>query len=182
MGQSRARISQYLIMPHYQRQGHGLELLRIFYRQARAVANLKDITVEDASIDFQIIRHIVDIEDCNKAGLLNLPLTSELEAKVEQQLKLYQPQIRRVFECWRLAHSQEDEQGFRLACKSRLYKMNRELFEGIKDETRRKDMLAEFYEEQVDEYKSALRKLNLPIPTWAAGMTLRPVSQRMGLI
>jgi histone acetyltransferase 1 len=67
----RCRISQFLILPPFQRQGLGTRLLR-----AVTDAYIKDpacleITVEDASEDFQAMRDLVDLGILLDAGIKN---------------------------------------------------------------------------------------------------------------
>jgi GNAT superfamily N-acetyltransferase len=70
----RWRISQVLVLPPFQRQGHGPALLRAVYRAAaQADSHVLDITVEDASDDFTRMRDAVDLELLMRGGLLPLP-------------------------------------------------------------------------------------------------------------
>lgn len=76
----RWRISQVLVLPPFQRQGHGAALLRAVYRAAQQPgSNVLDITVEDASDGFTRVRDAVDLELLLRARVL--PLPAELDAQ-----------------------------------------------------------------------------------------------------
>lgn len=56
----RPRISQFLILPPFQRMGIGTELMNQMYKHFQADEKVCDITVEDAGEDFQRLRNTVD--------------------------------------------------------------------------------------------------------------------------
>jgi histone acetyltransferase 1 len=58
----RARISQFLILPQYQRQGFGAEFLQTIYAHFRSDDRVFEITVEDCSEEMQKLRDVVDIQ------------------------------------------------------------------------------------------------------------------------
>lgn len=64
---SRVRLSQILILPCYQRKGHGQRLLQIVYELA-ARGPFLEVNVEDPSPGFQSVRDIVDLSRCRSAG------------------------------------------------------------------------------------------------------------------
>ncbi|GAM17520.1 hypothetical protein SAMD00019534_006950 [Acytostelium subglobosum LB1] len=71
---NRSRISQFLVLPLYQRMGHGKHLLNAIYNQYKANPSVYgpvyDITVEDPADNFILLRNTVDIENITKAGLV----------------------------------------------------------------------------------------------------------------
>ena len=70
----RWRVSQLLVMPSYQRAGHGSELLRAVYADAASSERrVRDVTVEEPSPAFTAMRDRVDLALLLDAGLL--PLT-----------------------------------------------------------------------------------------------------------
>ena len=66
----RPRISQALVLPPFQRAGHGAALLRAAYDyciRTHPSDKLVDIAVEDPSENFTQLRDKVDTENCWKA-------------------------------------------------------------------------------------------------------------------
>lgn len=61
------RISQFLILPPYQRQGHGQRLLRLIYNLA-IQRDYVEITVEHPSPKFQYVRDLIDLQKCRSLG------------------------------------------------------------------------------------------------------------------
>jgi len=125
----RPRISQMLVLPPFQRQGHGSQLLQCFYNHCYAVPEVLDITVEDPSEGFQRMRDCVDAGNCLKlasfshdALLRGFSYDMELEAR--EKLKLNRRQSRRVYEILRLKatdHSNGQQyKAYRLDVKRRL--------------------------------------------------------------
>jgi histone acetyltransferase 1 len=70
---SRLRISQFLILPQYQRGGHGSALYNAIYSDAMADDTISELTVEDPSEEFDKLRDINDFKtlrpEFEKAGL-----------------------------------------------------------------------------------------------------------------
>ncbi|RDD45340.1 Histone acetyltransferase type B catalytic subunit [Trichoplax sp. H2] len=62
----RSRISQIIILPPYQRNGHGAKLLESYYSLAEKDDNILDITAEDPSENFISLRDFVDCRRCAK--------------------------------------------------------------------------------------------------------------------
>ncbi|CAM9207078.1 unnamed protein product [Ectocarpus sp. 6 AP-2014] len=54
------RICQALVLPQFQRQGHGKELLSFLYGLARSRKSVFEITVEDPAPGFEKMRNLVD--------------------------------------------------------------------------------------------------------------------------
>ncbi|RMZ92033.1 hypothetical protein DV736_g726, partial [Chaetothyriales sp. CBS 134916] len=59
---SRLRISQFLILPKYQRGGHGSALYQTIQRQVHADATVAELTVEDPSEEFDKLRDVNDFK------------------------------------------------------------------------------------------------------------------------
>jgi histone acetyltransferase 1 len=57
---SRLRISQFLILPPHQSSGHGSALYNAIYSQALADSTIQELTVEDPSEEFDVLRDIND--------------------------------------------------------------------------------------------------------------------------
>ena len=61
----RPRISQVLVLPPYQKCGHGAKLLTAMYEHSCADPLVCDITVEDPSENFTRLRNFVDALKCS---------------------------------------------------------------------------------------------------------------------
>jgi histone acetyltransferase 1 len=57
---SRLRISQFLILPPHQSSGHGSALYNAIYSDALADTTIRELTVEDPSEEFDVLRDIND--------------------------------------------------------------------------------------------------------------------------
>ena len=70
---SRLRISQFLILPNYQRGGHGSELYQAIYAEVLSDSTISELTVEDPSEEFDKLRDVNDFRilrpDFEKAGV-----------------------------------------------------------------------------------------------------------------
>lgn len=126
---TRPRISQFLVLPPFQRLGLGAELLNIIYRSFLKDPNILDITVEDPSDEFTRIRDFVDAKNCQKLASfskekLQQGFNAEMVEEAQRELKINKKQARRVYEILRfqatnIANS-EEYRGYRLDVKRRL--------------------------------------------------------------
>jgi len=125
----RPRISQVLVLPPFQRQGHGSKLLQCFYDHCYVLPEILDITVEDPSEGFQRMRDCVDAGNCLKLAPFNHDallrgFSYDMELEAREKLKLNRRQIRRVYEILRLKatdHSNSQQyKAYRLDVKRRL--------------------------------------------------------------
>ncbi|XP_054751731.2 histone acetyltransferase type B catalytic subunit-like isoform X1 [Lytechinus pictus] len=103
----RPRISQALILPPFQRQGHGARFLETMYADFRTFPEILDITVEEPSEDFVRLRDFVDCRACAKLPAFSSEnlvkgLCSAMEKEALDKLKLNKKQVRRVYEILRL--------------------------------------------------------------------------------
>lgn len=64
----RLRLSQILILPPYQRSGHGRYLLQQVYQDARINPQYVEINIEDPSPGFQRLRDTMDLQACIENG------------------------------------------------------------------------------------------------------------------
>lgn len=125
----RPRVSQVLILPPFQKQGHGAQLLQTFYNTCYSRSEVRDITVEDPSENFQRVRDFVDARNC--LGLscfqpekLHNGFSDEMVQEAREKLKLSKRQTRRVYEILRLkatnVNDKEQYKNYRLEIKKRL--------------------------------------------------------------
>ena len=77
----RLRLSQILLLPPYQRQGHGQHLLQLVYRLCRE-RECVELNIEDPSPVFQLVRDLLDVRSCREHGFY------ALSAKKTAQLQL----------------------------------------------------------------------------------------------
>ncbi|XP_022087099.1 histone acetyltransferase type B catalytic subunit-like isoform X2 [Acanthaster planci] len=126
---TRPRISQVLVLPPFQRQGHGVQLLQTMYSHFRNDTKILDITVEDPSEDFVRLRDFVDCRDCMKLPAfdpanLTKGFSAEMEKQALEKLKLCKKQVRRVYEILRLratnTRDRAEMKAYRLDIKRRL--------------------------------------------------------------
>lgn len=127
---TRPRISQMCVLPQYQRQGHGEQLLQQAYKfiMSKFKGKMTDITVEDPSPAFRTLRDRVDCKNCWNAFPANefyQQSFAEAAVAIKGKLCLYSDQARRVFEIiqLRLLGTRDPEvlKPYRLKIKTRLY-------------------------------------------------------------
>jgi histone acetyltransferase 1 len=125
----RPRISQVLVLPPFQRQGHCARLIQCFYNRCYTQTQVVDVTVEDPSEGFQRVRDFVDCKNCSKltsfaADKLRLGYSDEMEHDARNKLKLNKRQSRRVYEILRLrvtdCMNKHELKNYRLDVKRRL--------------------------------------------------------------
>lgn len=163
----RLRISQFLLLPPYQKRGHGRRLLSAIYEHAKA-RGVRDIPVEDPAPEFMRLRDMVDmkllLED--KAFSPDMKeISSELVDHIVKAHRLWKKQIRRCFEIYRLRHTnrsdEEEYREYRLYVKRRLIHENREHLEAFEAGDDRKKELHRLYTVLEAQYSALLEKLAL---------------------
>nr|SVE89275.1 EOG090X06NC [Daphnia sinensis] len=126
---TRPRISQFLVLPPFQRLGLGAELLNVIYRSFLKDSNILDITVEDPSDEFTRLRDFVDAQNCKKLPSfskekLHQGFTAEMVDEAQRDLKINKKQARRVYEILRFQATNlsdlEEYRAYRLDVKRRL--------------------------------------------------------------
>jgi len=118
-----------LILPPFQRKGHGAQLLQSVYNDLTPDPRVLDITVEDPSDEFRALRDFVDCRnalaiECFRSPAVHEDFGGELERVCREKLKLHKKQARRVYEILRLRATDrsntEQYTRYRLAIKNRL--------------------------------------------------------------
>jgi len=165
------RLAQLLILPPYQRAGHGTRFLHALYERARCVSEqtgrcVLEISIEDPAPALCCVRDLVDLEklltsdDASRQWAQSINASSPVPSRSElktlaQRLRITAAQVRRLYEILRL-HAMvsasaasgdvdpELEREYRLVVKRRLFRENEECF-GLKNDDERKQMLAEMY-------------------------------------
>ncbi len=129
--QRRFRVSQFLILPPFQRSGHGVRLFETMCQWARsAYAPLRDVTVEDPSPSFVAMRDHCDLAYLVQKQLL-LPGCvvndrAAIERALREERRTCEPQVKRLMRLirWMEAVSPEAKTSLRQEMKRLLYKDN----------------------------------------------------------
>ncbi|CAH2305754.1 histone acetyltransferase type B catalytic subunit [Pelobates cultripes] len=133
---TRPRVSQMLILPPFQGEGHGAQLLETVHRYYISSPNILDMTAEDPSENFVRLRDYVLVKlcqdlQCFSAEKLHLGFSKEMVTETQQKLKINKQHARRVYEILRLRATDlsdpEKAKAYRLDIKKRLvgpYKKN----------------------------------------------------------
>jgi len=177
----RPRISQMLIFPPHQRQGHGKQLLKTVYQYFKTQTNVLDITAEDPAEEFVALRDYVTVDFCRSMPIFSREsmkatgeLTKEMIEQVRQEWKLSPAQTRRVYEIILLSYTNvNDEQEFRkyrLAIKVRLYQLIKACKRGpiedpafrqlVTDGEKRKRFLEDAFRSTIEDYNEILKSLD----------------------
>lgn len=161
----RKKISQFVVLPPYQQQGHGGRLYDTIVGEWLKDAQCVEITVEDPLEAFDDLRDRRDMRRLRAQGVLDgtrgLPEPGAVDEEWmdEQQdaLKLETRQWHRLVEMALLAQFPEPRhaRATRLLIKRRLYDKNRDVLLELDDATR-KDKLQTGYERLVEDYRRIL--------------------------
>lgn len=167
----RLRLSQLVVLPPYQGQGHGSEVYGQVVQLAQARDSVVELTIEDPSEAFDRLRDSNDLKrllspddgflqrarDQKKGGALRAPLDkawSELERK---RHKLARRQWDRLVEMCMLMMLDDNDADqvtrYRLQVKGRLYGFNRDVLQQM-PQHERVAKLQETFESVMDEYSA----------------------------
>lgn len=160
----RKRISQFLILPPWQRKGHGRELLSGIYTTARDREEIRDFTVETPSIDFTFLRDTVNCSELKKEKYFTkkpLPkLTSELSEEIRKKLKIPIEQIKRCYDIIQLKNLDESNAAeykqFRLSIKRKLAKKYQDILSSFENPEEKKAELDKIYKEEEAGYRRVM--------------------------
>lgn len=160
----RFRISQVIISPLEQGKGHGSKLLHAIYKNAQA-RNAIEVTVEDPSLGFRILRDVTDLKSAYTMDLLQPDVAmadKDEEATVSnlrKELLLTNGQAKRCLEVHQLRFVDRQDEAqykkYRLQVKRRLFKDNYEVLHAY-DKDERKQKLSEIYNDFEKEYLTAI--------------------------
>lgn len=166
--QDRIRVSQVVVLPPFQRQGHGNSMLRLVHREADR-CDASEVTVEDPAPGMVALRDDFDanryVELAREKGWkLGEPTDG---ADVATALRITKAQAQRCVDLvqWKLLQNEEDtgkrgagEKAFRLGVKRRLHKAH--FSQSIPtDPDEKKRVLAELYDLMVEEFKKVAHKV-----------------------
>ncbi|CDH48914.1 histone acetyltransferase type b catalyticsubunit [Lichtheimia corymbifera JMRC:FSU:9682] len=159
---TRMRISQFLVLPPFQKQGHGSELYKTLYQILMTRSEIKEITVEDPNEEFSDMRDKNDFRHLlnDKAfDGLKAPVPKKTIKDLRKKYKLTERQIQRCIEMYLLSKvnklNREDYKAFRLQVKQRLYLFNLDALQDM-EPTEKKEKLHQTYEGVVEDYHRLL--------------------------
>ncbi|SJX62779.1 related to histone acetyltransferase subunit HAT1 [Sporisorium reilianum f. sp. reilianum] len=162
---SRVRLSQFVILPPFQKQGHGGALYTTVYEQIRQRAAVAELTVEDPSEDFDRLRDGNDLRrllapagfvDTAKAQhKLHAPVDAAWTEAQRRAHKLAPRQWARVLEMVQLMNldtgDEEAVRQYRLQVKARIYRQNKDILVQL-EKAQQRQKLQETFEGVVEEY------------------------------
>ncbi|CAG8686595.1 8273_t:CDS:1 [Ambispora leptoticha] len=158
----RMRISQFLILPPYQSQGHGNKLYQSLYQNFLANSLIKEITVEDPNEPFQDLRDKNDLRYLIDSKLLEniqLPVDKQTVEKIRHKCKLNERQMARCLEIYLLRKlnktNENSYKNYRLHVKKRLFRHNEDTLNQLSKEERLQK-LEETYRGVEDDYQRIL--------------------------
>ncbi|KAI9314198.1 acyl-CoA N-acyltransferase [Dichotomocladium elegans] len=156
---------QFVVLPPFQKQGHGSELYQTLYEIFMSRKDVKEITVEDPNEDFSDMRDKNDMRTLitNHAfDGLTAPVSKSTFKELRDKFKLTDRQIQRCVEMHllsRLNKLKKDEyKAFRLQVKQRLYLFNLDALRELEADDR-KEKLHQTYEGVVEDYHRILEML-----------------------
>jgi hypothetical protein len=128
----RLRLSQFIILPPFQRAGHGGRFYDIFLKNARAEQIVQEISIEDPSAAFEDLRDRRDLKFLEENDVfkdIKAPVSKTWVEETRRKHKMPQRQFRRILEMSLLRHINPHEENeeyseWRLLVKQRLYNHN----------------------------------------------------------
>jgi histone acetyltransferase 1 len=163
--QTRVRLSQFLILPPYQREGHGSRFYDAIVQYYLGSPEVREITVEDPSEEFGDLRDRRDMlrldedADFHKVKLADVvskkfPLKEvRLHAKMPERQFLRCLEMK-LFQGLNVKEKRQYKQ-YRLIVKGRIYKQHSDVLAQL-DRLERIDKLDETYHHVEDDYKRLL--------------------------
>ncbi|XP_076026217.1 histone acetyltransferase type B catalytic subunit [Genypterus blacodes] len=127
---TRPRVSQMLILPPFQGEGHGAQLLEAVHRFYCTLPKVQDITAEDPSENYVKLRDYVLVKLCQGLASfakdkLSLGFSPDMVTEAQETLKINKKHARRVYEILRLRatdmSNEEQSRQYRLEVKRRLF-------------------------------------------------------------
>lgn len=163
----RLRISQVFVMPHQQRCGHGAKLLEAIYEQASRADTL-EVTVEDPSEGFRVLRDLTDLRRAYEGGILKYDTAVEygrvgdIIEMLRSKLLMTKGQARRCMEVHGLVHVDTKDDNaykkYRLWVKRRLHAEFLDVLEFYAP-LEKKSKLSELYGDLEKEYMIVVERL-----------------------
>ncbi|WVW79985.1 hypothetical protein I302_101958 [Kwoniella bestiolae CBS 10118] len=172
--QVRLRLSQFVILPPYQNQGHGSKLYSTLFSEMLSRPEVAELTVEDPAEAFEDLRDRNDLRFLVSQGILEDPSFSKgigpsdeiiraervkWESGIRKKYKIAQRQFDRLLEMLLLRElnvmNEVETRRYRLHVKARLYRFNYEMLSQMTPEER-KEALSKTYESVIEDYERIL--------------------------
>ncbi|KAG0337426.1 histone acetyltransferase 1 [Podila horticola] len=141
--QIRMRISQFLVLPPYQQQGHGNKLYASLYNEFCSRKEIREMTVEDPNEEFSDLRDKNDMRLLISKKVFENIQAPVKNSRIEEIAKAHKLTKRQVARCVELAllktldkRNKAQYKAFRLQVKQRLYKHNAEALATLDKEER----------------------------------------------
>lgn len=163
--QYKARISQFLILPPYQGNGHGAKLYKTIYDLWEHDKSIVEVTVEDPNESFDDLRDCNDLSMLKESGFFkaleqkvcnNDPIILEWLNEKREEFKLEKRQFERCIEMILLFMGKTDQYTFYV--KRRLYLKN---FEALHDIPSTEDKIAAIknsFSSLTEDYERIIKK------------------------
>ncbi|KAI8380970.1 acyl-CoA N-acyltransferase [Radiomyces spectabilis] len=162
---TRMRISQFLVLPPFQQQGHGSKLYQTLYQYFTARKDVIELTVEDPNQEFCDMRDKNDFRHLlhqHAFDGVSAPVPEATVKELCKKYKLTERQVHRCIEIYLLSGlnklNADDYRTYRLQVKERLYNFNREALADMEPEER-KAKLHETYLSIEEDYHRLLEVL-----------------------
>jgi histone acetyltransferase 1 len=175
----RLRLSQILILPPYQRCGHGQHLLTYVNGECQR-RDLCEVNIEDPAPAFQALRDLTDVYQCKRLSLFSKHADEQNEGpgaacqswdpiygeQVSRLLRVPLKQVRRCYEIFKLAQTDIRQprlyEAYRLEVKRRLYVEHEELLSvNWKAGEERKQRLHQMYTQLEQHYHEIIKKARI---------------------
>jgi len=163
----RMRISQFLILPPYQRKHHGEKLYQKLYEIYSKDKQVACINVEDPNEKFSDMRDIIDLRLLFATNIFDnieapIPENHPVLLKIRDDYKFSRRQSHRYLEIALLkklqSNNPEKVKNYRLQVKRRIYKQNYDVISQM-DKNERYEKLEETYQSLINEYRYLLSKI-----------------------
>lgn len=157
---SRLRLSQFLILPPFQRQGHGSRFYDAIMTHYLPQDTITELTVEDPSESFSDLRDRRDLLRLSHhpafASLTLASATPEALTTIRKEAKMPLRQFLRCVEMKLLRDLETPNKAFRILVKRRIYKQHADVLAQL-DRLERIDKLDETYHHVEDDYRRLLK-------------------------
>ncbi|KAJ2558953.1 histone acetyltransferase 1 [Coemansia sp. RSA 1933] len=162
----RPRISQFLVLPPFQGQGHGSQLYRFIHALVLRTPEYVDLTVEDPSESFDDMRDRNDMRlllDRHAFDGLEAPVDAQTINRMQTEYKLSRRQTVRCMEIGLLrvldkVKNPDAYSRYRLFVKRRIYAQNTDLLADL-DDAEKKEKVSESFAAVEDDYHRILSLL-----------------------
>lgn len=167
----RYRISQLIILPNHQANGHGGQLYDTIFQACLTDETILEVSVEDPSEAFDdlrdrrdLIRIYQDPEVKSLGKLSALPLDNERIEEMRRRMKISPRQFARLIEMrlqQTLSKNNKDfERAYKQLVKKRLYLKNKDVLIALSS-VERSQKLEETYQAQIEDYRRIMQELKI---------------------